>query len=303
MTAGSAAGLPGRTQDDVSTFDESVHPRAASGQWTEKTQTPSPVTLGGAARRPELDGWPESLPEPEVTVSFSNGSGVTTSVSINGEPVFEVRNPADDIEDTENDSFVSDYTSDESVHEAAEAWARNKHNEIADAVRAEAAAAFKRSQAGILAKATGQTPEPATDEQLLEAIEEGYTVANAARRDAEYATASIISRGVLAEYPEAHSISLSTSHADNGEYVSGAVVYNEAREQIGHYGDDEVYPAKGEERPGREFLSRLNDLEPVPENSSWAAFNVRPEAGFYDLEDAYTIDVRRAAAWAPGAEA
>jgi hypothetical protein len=76
------------------------------------------TALNLASGRPELDVWPESLPEPEV--SFE---GITTTISISGEPVFEVWNPADDIYSTDNASFVHDLTQDEDVHDAAQEWA------------------------------------------------------------------------------------------------------------------------------------------------------------------------------------
>src|SRR5689334_2778360 len=82
-------------------------------------------------RRPELDGWPESLPEPEVTVSFGESNSIVTTVNINGEPAFEVWNRDDDVHNTETSAFVVDGMEDDNVAEAAEKWAMDKHNQIA----------------------------------------------------------------------------------------------------------------------------------------------------------------------------
>lgn len=274
--------------------------RLSDGKYTYANHAPSAVTIGAPVRRPELDGWPESLPEPEVTFNFGDDNVVSTTVSINGEGVFEVWNPGDDKHSTETTSFVSEHTEDSTLHDQAEAWAKDKHNEIADAVRAETSAAIRRTQAGILARATGKAPAPASDEDLTQAINDGFTVANSARRDAEYATAALLSRGILAEHPDAHAIGLVVSGADNGEYISGAVVYNEAREQIGSYDEDDTHTAEGDGRPHRPFLKHLNDLTPIADNAHWAAFNVSPAR---HMDDQYTIALKRAASWAPGVEA
>ena len=231
---------------------------------------------------------------------FGDDNVVSTTISINGESVLEVWNPGDDIHSTETTSFVSDHTENEAIHDQAETWAKEKHNEIATAVRAETAAAIRRTRAGILAKATGKTPAPASDDDLAEAINDGFTVANSARRDAEYATAALLSRGILAEHPDAYAIGLVVSGADNGEYVSGAVVYNEAREPIGFYDEEDTHTAEGDGRPNRPFLQHLNNLTPIAENSNWAAFNVSPAR---HMDDQYTIDLKKAASWAPGVEA
>ncbi|QOT19202.1 hypothetical protein [Paenarthrobacter sp. YJN-5] len=50
--------------------------------------------LNLASRRPELDGWPEHLPEPEVAVNIDDAGAISTAVSIEGEPVFTVWTPA-----------------------------------------------------------------------------------------------------------------------------------------------------------------------------------------------------------------
>lgn len=274
--------------------------RQSDGKYTFTTRPEADnVTLAPAPRRAELDGWPESVPEPEVTVDVGEGGTITTTVNVNGEPAFEVWNPADDIYDTESEAFVNGNIPDD-VFDEAQAWAHGKHNEMSGPLRDEQKAAFDRAKAAILAKATGVAPAPASDEDLYEVINEGYTVANAARRDAEYATASILSRGILAEHPDAHAIGLYVSTADNGEYISGATVYNEAREQIGEYDEEDIHPAKDSGRPDRPFLENLGSLNPIAENAHWSAFNVTPVR---DREDFYTIDLKKAASWAPGVEA
>jgi hypothetical protein len=130
--------------------------RKSDGKYTFTTRPEADVSLGAPKRRPELEGWPESLPEPEVTIDVGEGGTITTNVDVAGSPAFEVWNPADDIHSTRTEMFDNPAVP-EDVLDAAEAWAMEKHNEMADALRAEQRAAVDRSMAGVIEKATGAT--------------------------------------------------------------------------------------------------------------------------------------------------
>lgn len=146
--------------------------RKSDGKYTFTTRPEADVTLAAPQRRPELEGWPESLPEPEVTIDVGEGGTITTSVDVAGSPAFEVWNPADDIHDTMTESFVNPAISDD-VLDTAEAWAMDKHNEMAGSLRAEQRAAVDRSKAGILAKATGAAPlkvDPAAEAEYPDQV-------------------------------------------------------------------------------------------------------------------------------------
>lgn len=267
------------------------------GQFAATTHAEPAMNL--TPRRPELAGWPESLPEPEVEISFGDDNVVTTSVSINGECLTEAWNPGDDVHSTESNSFENDLTQDEDINEAVEIWTRKKHNEIADAIRVETYAAVTRSKAGILAAATGKTKQ-LSDQELGELVGLNQSAAYAARRDAEYAATAVIARGVLKEHPTASHIGLRVDSADNGEFVSGAVVYDAEFNKLGYYDADAQYMQDAFDEDsgsyqGEGFVEHLGSLEAEPGKSWWSEYNMPG----IDPDDAYTINLAKAAAWTP----
>jgi hypothetical protein len=270
----------------------------AGGQFAAQLKSDDVVSLGTPTRRPELNGWPESLPEPEVTFHYGDDGVITTNVAINGETAFEVWNPGDDVHSVETTVFDMSELEDDDISDAAENWAKGKHEQIADDLRAEMFAAVQRSRAGIMAKATG-VPVPQSDEDLEQLVSASFVTYNAVQRDGELASTALLARGVLKEHPDAHAIGLVVSTADDSDYVSGAVVYNENREQIGYYDEEDTYNTE-EDRPDRPFLQHLASLAPASDNAWWTQFNVRPVR---DREDLYTIDLKQAAAWTPGSAA
>ncbi|HEX9086516.1 MAG TPA: hypothetical protein VF867_03220 [Arthrobacter sp.] len=273
------------------------------GQFAAQLKSDDVVALGAPARRPELEGWPASLPDPEVDVQVGEGGTISTTVSVNGEPAFDVWNPADDIHDTESDDFVNDAITDD-VHDEARAWAFTKHNEMADALRAEQQESFRRSRAAIMAKATG-TPVPQSDEDLEQLISASFITYNAVQRDGELASTALIARGVLKDYPEAAYIGLRVEGADNGDYVSGLVVYSADKVSLGGYEEADLYldeieeDAEASKPRGEEFMQHLNNLPANPLNSHWQQYSPRT----YDDFDEYAIDLKKAAAWTPGSAA
>ncbi|ACL41951.1 hypothetical protein Achl_4000 (plasmid) [Pseudarthrobacter chlorophenolicus A6] len=241
-------------------------------------------------RRAELDGWPEALPEPEVDVTVGDDNAVTTTVSIEGVPVLEVWHEDDDVNDTDATVFESEWLEDEPLAEAAEQWARGKHSEIARELRTEMHAAVERSRARVLAKATG-VKAAATDDELSALIENTSTATSKANRDLELASTALASRYILEEHPEAVTAHIQTASWDNGVFVDGATVKDEAGTELASYSD--------EESTGGGVAELLVNLSSEASNSNWAdAFSV----GSYG-DELYTIDLRKAASWAPGDDA
>lgn len=246
-------------------------------------------------RRFELDGWPESLPEPEVSFHLGDDNVISTTVSIEGESVFEVFNPGDDVHSTETTEFGSEWLENPAIAEAAANWSRNKHDEIATALRAEMHDAVERSRARVLAKVTGTKPQ-LSDEELGKLVGLNQAAAYNGKRDAEFAAVAVIARGVLKDHPDASHIGLRIDSGDGNEFVSGAVVYNAGHELIGSYdafaehlaGDDEDYQGKG-------FVEHLGSLPANPDDAWWTAYNLP----VCQPDDFYTIDLKKAAAWTP----
>lgn len=255
-------------------------------------------TLNLAPRRSELDGWPESLPEPVVTVHLGDDNVITTTVSINGEPAFEVWNPGDDVHSTESTGFGGDETQDQEVADAAEKWATDKHEQIAATLRAEMHTAVERSRARAIATATGASPA-ISDEDLGSLLAANNAAAYAGHRDGELAATALIARGVLKEQPDAHHIGLQIDSADNGEYVSGAIAYHADGTVLAHYdADGHHLNDEGEDVPGADFVELLSNLSPHPDTAWWNSYN----EPIVEDDDMYTINLNQAAAWTPGGE-
>jgi hypothetical protein len=260
----------------------------AGGQFAATAHAESNVSLAAPARRPELEGWPANLPEPEVTFVLGDDNVITTNVEVNGETAFEVWNPGDDVHSTETSAFEMGWAEDDV--EAAENWAKEKHQAIADELRAEIHATVERSRARVLAKATG-VKVPATDDELSALIDNTATATSKANRDLELASLALASRRILEKHPDAAYAQLQTSSWDNGVFIDGAIVKDSALNELADYSDQE---SNGEEVAG--LLANLNS---EAANSHWAgAFAL----GNYD-DELYTVDIRMSSAWTPGDEA
>lgn len=263
---------------------------------TEHAET----TLSLTPRRPEVDGWPESLPEPEVSFHFGDDGVITTNVDINGETAFEVWNPGDDVHSVETTVFQMPELQDDDIAEAAETWAKNKHEQIADDLRSEMHAAVERSRARVLAKATGTAPQ-LSDDDLGTLVGLNQTAAYNGKRDAEFAATAVIARGVLKDHPDASHIGLQIDAGDTSEFVSGAVVYNADHEVLGSYDADAQYLTgpddEDESYRGEGFVEHLGGLTASPDSAWWADYNMPG----IDPNDAFTIDLKKAAEWTPGA--
>lgn len=268
----------------------------AGGQFAATTHAEAPISLT-SPRRQELEGWPESLPDPEVSVHMGDDNVITTTVSLDGESVFEVWNPGDDVHSTGSSTFEHPAVADHDIHDAAEAWARNKHNEIAGEFRTELHSTYERSKARILAKATG-VPTEMSDKELGDLVTLSQSAQHAGRRDAELAATAVIARSVLKGHPDARHISLRVDGADNGDFISGAVIYDAEGKNLGTLSRYESFLEPGEVFPGEEVADMFSALDANPETSWWGAHNL-PHS---ETDDPFTIDLAKAAAWTPGAK-
>lgn len=271
----------------------------AGGQFAANAHAETALNL--TQRRPELNGWPESLPEPEVSFHMGDDGVITTNVGFNDETAFEVWNPGDDVHSIQTSPFFMKELQDDTVFDAAETWAKAKHEQIADALRAEMHAAVERSRARVLAEATGTAPQ-LTDEELGNLVGLNQTASYNSQRDAEFAATAVIARGVLKDHPDASHIGLRVDSGDSAEFVSGAVVYNADHEVLGSYNADEQFLTNADEDEsyrGEGFVEHLGGLPANPDTAWWTAYNLPVTAP----DDFFTIDLKKAAAWTPGASA
>ncbi|QOD05780.1 hypothetical protein [Pseudarthrobacter sp. BIM B-2242] len=265
------------------------------GQFAAKIKSDNVPSLAAPARRPELEGWPESLPEPEVDVQVGEGGTISTLVKVNGEEVFDIWNPADDIHDTESDDFENSAVP-EDVYDAAKAWAYTKHNAMAGAIREEQRAAFERARARVIAKATGERREVTTAE-LNEFRDNSLKASTQADEDLELSSVALSARAILEDHPTAAFADLQVGSWDNGDFVSGASVSDAEGNLLYEY--VETDGATDQEENDNYVVDTLRTLGANAEQSHWAsAFST----GSYG-DELFTIDLRKAAAWAPGDEA
>lgn len=256
-------------------FGNQIHGEPAGG----------PNVLGGAPERPEwLEGWPETLPVPELGFHFDDGNNVTTTASVNGETFLEAWNPANDIHDEEYETNVMDFPVTDDEVAAAATWLLKKHDDIATEMRAEMRAAAERIQRRVLAKATG-TAAPVSDEELEAIVGNNAAVMSQAEKDRELAATALIARGALEDHPTAASIVLDTAEVDDeGEIVTGFTVRDADGALLADYDASEGGWAG--------YAANL------PASNGWWG-NYTPKT-YQTEDDGYTIDLAAAAAWAPG---
>lgn len=253
------------------TFGNQLHPEAD-------------VTIGTQERPEWLNGWPETLPEPELSFHMGDDNVITTTASIGGDAFVEAWNPGDDVHSLESHAFDVETTS-VAEAEAAEEWVKEKHEQIAADLRAEMHSAVERARYRVMAKATGKPAAVSTDE-LDDIIEANGRAVIQAQKDMELAVTARIARGILEDHPDAASMVLYVTEVDNmGEVVTGV----SARDAEGRVLDEY------NESDDPQWTGRLGDL---PANHGWweAYIPVKCE----EAEDYYTIDLKAAAAWSPG---
>ncbi|MEH0110685.1 hypothetical protein V6N00_13325 [Tersicoccus sp. MR15.9] len=246
-----------------------------AGQFDTMPHTESAVSLAATAepRRPELEGWPESLPEPEVDFDVQEDGSVNTTVKVGDGEIWVYRGGYD---------LTANLDLAPKTEDAALDWATTKHRMIQQVISQEMRAAADRVSARVLAQVTGKTTVM-TDEQL-----ESHAIAldqarNAAEEQSQLAHASLGARAILADYPTAAYVELDSDEFSNGTFYTEAHIRDTDGNQLG-YLDNET-PAMGE------HLSNL----PVDRDAFWTTFGGSHE-GQMDR-----LDLRAAAAWNPGA--
>lgn len=252
-------------------FGNQLHPEAVG------------VTIG--ADRPEwLNGWPETLPEPELSFHMGDDNVITTTASIGGEAFVEAWNPGDDVHSLESHAFDVETTS-VAEAEAAEEWVKEKHEQIAADLRAEMHSAVERARYRIMAKATGKLAAVSTDE-LDDLIDGNGRAVNQVQKDLELASTARIARGILEDYPEAETMVLYVAEVDDmGEVVTGV----SARDANGRVLDEY------DESDNPQWTGNLANLS--ASNGWWDKYTPK---SYEAAEDPYTIDLKAAAAWSPG---
>lgn len=262
------------------------------GQFATKIKSDNVPSLGAPVRRPELEGWPENLPEPEVSFSLGDDSGITTSVNINGEPAFEVWNPGEDVHSIETSCYEMGWS--EPDADAAEAWAKKKHEQIASALRAEVYAAVERARPRALAAATGVTPQ-LTNEQLDDLVVLNGAAIQQAGRDIELASTALAARQILEAFPTAATAEIQVATWDDGEFVNGAVIRDATGLGLREYAEGE----EADDEAAAEIIGLLKNLDSEASTAHWAdAFSVGSRGA-----EAFTIDLQKASRWTPGGTA
>jgi hypothetical protein len=259
------------------------------GQFAPSAHREPDVNLSTMARRPELDGWPESLPEPELSFRVTDEGQIITSATAPSGDYIEVWEKNDGSDGYASHALGEWDGADDDDIEQAEEWLTGRHVGIVAAVRAEEKAAVERARARIMGQATG-IAAPATDEELAAVIEHNGTAARQALRDVELASAGLAARKILAAHPTADTAEIQTDSWDNGEFVSGAIVRDSGYNRLKEYFEDD-----DNSDGAKEVVGLLKNLDAEPHNSHWAgAFST----GSYG-ENLYTIDLKKAAAWSP----
>ncbi|WP_167534796.1 hypothetical protein [Pseudarthrobacter chlorophenolicus] len=126
------------------------------------------------ARRPELEGWPATLPEPAVSFRVDDfGQIITTATDPSGDwiDVWE----KDDGSGGYGGHALGEWEgADDDDIEQAQNWLTGRHKVIVAAVREAEKAAVEQARSGILAAAVGET-KPATEPDPTSAEERPCT--------------------------------------------------------------------------------------------------------------------------------
>lgn len=279
----------------MSTADRQPKGIPSGGQFAASTHGEPDLSLT-TVRRPEMDGWPESMPEPELSFRVTDEGKIITTAEVPTGDFIEVWAKDDGSDGYDNHAFGEWDGADDDDIEQAEEWLTGRHIGIAGAVRAEEQAAVERARARIMGQATGLAT-PVTDDELAATIEYNAAAARQGLRDMELASAGLAARKILAAHPEAVHAEIRTDSWDNGEFVAGAIVRDAGGVRLAEYFEDSD-DAEADAEAHKEVVGLLKNLDSEPANSHWAgAFST----GSYG-EDLYTIDLKQAAAWTPAGD-
>ena len=276
----------------MTTADRQPKGIPAGGQFAPSAHGEPGVSLTVPGRRPELEGWPESLPEPELNFHVNDEGQITTTAIVPSGDSIEVWSKDDGSDGHDGHALGEWDGADDDDIGQAQNWLTGRHIGITEQIRTEEKAAVERARARILGRATG-IAAPAMDEELAATVEHNATAARQAFRDVELASAGLAARKILAHHPDAAFAEIKKDSWDNGVFVAGAVVKDTGSSALHEYFEDE-----DDSEAGKEVIGFLNNLDPEPHNSHWAG---EFSTGSYG-EDIYTIDLHKAAAWTPAGE-
>ena len=235
------------------------------------------------ARRAELDSWPAALPDPDLDFAVGD-DGVITTLKLDGRQVAAVSNRA----------WVSDDTfwTDEMAAAHARDWTLAKSDEINSMVRHEIDAAVARSRAAIIAAARG-APVSQSDDDLDELIMVSSKAMADAEKTLELASASLMSRKILAAHPGATYVRPEAEFSDQVN-CSMATVLDDDLNQIVVFNDFDGY----EDADVRALAGEIVDLSHnLSANAGTAWWPSTPSARLPGYDD--VIDLKSAAAWSP----
>lgn len=258
--------------------------RETDGKFGAQLHAVSDVAVANPERPEWLNGWPETLPVPELSFHVGDDNVITTSADIDGETFVEAWNPGDDVHSQESHAFELGFGSEEETA-AAEEWIKAKHEQIAANLRAEMHDAVERARHRVMAKTTGQ-PVPVSDEELDAIIESNSRALNNAQEDMELAATARIARGILTDHPDAAAMVLYVAEVDDmGEVVTGVSARDANGQVLGEY--------DGSDNP--KWTGDLANLS--ASNGRWDRYTPDKRE---DAEDWYTVDLKAASAWSPG---
>lgn len=122
------------------------------GQFAATTHAEPALSLTPAQRYPQLEGWPESLAEPQIDITMNDEGGLTTSFDLGDGRSMEVW--TDNSSTGRCDAAVYGDWDDSDVDAAME-WTERKHRDLERQVREETKTALALTKARIVGPATG----------------------------------------------------------------------------------------------------------------------------------------------------
>jgi hypothetical protein len=284
---------------------------------TRKAQTGEPTTNGGhfgsaakteaaagllAARNPALDGYPTELGEPQINVFIGGSDGDNFAVTIVVETPEGLQISAYNEVDEGNDEGLTataditdgEYALDNETAMRVLDFAIAKQAQANKLLSTESDKAVARAKPGIIAQLTGQPVELA-DAELTALINANAQLMNAAARDMELASASLLARTVKRLHPDAAYVEPMIDYGDDDEYVSGTVVFNAAYECIATYGQSEEDVSEIDfQFYNDDVIDLTRNVGKGGRNSNWAAYLSDGGSGSEPK-----IDIDRASKWAP----
>lgn len=267
----------------------------AGGQFAFALHPEAPISLA-EPRRPELEGWPTSLPDPKLSIEVGDEMEVSTKLTVEGHGSITVFTDNPSTGRCDYEQFVGEFEDvDEDTMEKVVAWTSERHLEMETELRRHMKMAADFISARTAAKATGK-PVRASDEDLNSLIANAGSVASEARNAGELATMAMFSREILKRHPEAVSAELETVGYDDGEFLGEATIKDAEGNVITTYGEDLTEDEAA-------VTDLLRSMSPDADNAAWSEYTLRAEEfNVTSFEsDSRTLNLAKAADWAPGA--